>query len=236
MTFKKLPVCNSVKTINSHYVTLQLDFATLCSIFFSPLVRLWKILSWLRWLYRVLIWRHKKWNLWNNRICQDIRILKEQHPGDIWDISPVMFWWLHTNPSKFVSSPWLHFVVRARKPASFYDEFFFCRSGGSKSSNLLINGRFTILRSAEALLRFSQPRELLSSKAAFTIDLFTDTAAILNLLDLGSIMGCPEGTRSVLARAFRAKRELHLKFFGKKAIIITSRHGTTSFFPIIIFF
>ena len=122
MTFKKLPVCNSVKTINSHYVKLQLDFATLCSIFFSPLVRLWKILSWLRWLDRVLMWRHKKWNLWNNRICQDI--LKEQHPRDICDISPVMFWWLHTNPSKFVSSPWLHFVVRARKPASFYDEFF----------------------------------------------------------------------------------------------------------------
>ena len=142
-----------------------------------------------------------------------------------------MFWWLHTNPSKFVSSPWLHFVVGARKPASFYDEFFFfCRSGGSKSSNLLINRRFTILQSAEALLRFSQPRELLSSKAAFTIDLFTDTGAILNLLDLRSIMRCPGGTRSVLTRAFRAKREVHFKFLWKKAIIITSKHGTTIFF------
>ena len=43
-----------------------------------------------------------------------------------------------------------------------------------------------------------------------TIDLFTDTAAILNLLDLRSIMGCPGGmstiryTRSVFTRAFRA--------------------------------
>ena len=43
-------------------------------------------------------------------------------------------------------------------------------------------------------------------------------------------MRCPEGTRSVLARAFRAKREVHLKFFGKKAIIITCKHGTTIFF------
>ena len=37
------------------------------------------------------------------------------------------------------------------------------------------------------------------------IDLFTDTAAILNLLDLWSIMGCPEGTRSVFTQAFWAK-------------------------------
>ena len=62
------------------------------------------------------------------------------------------------------------------------------------------------------------------------IDLFTDTAAILNLLDLRSIMGCPGGTRSVFTRAFRAKRELHCIFLGKKAIIITSKHGTTIFF------
>ena len=69
-----------------------------------------------------------------------------------------------------------------------------------------------------------------------TIDLFTDTAAILNLLDLRSIVGCPGGTRSVFTRAFRAKRELHCIFLGKKAIIITSKHGTTIFFPITIFF
>ena len=43
-------------------------------------------------------------------------------------------------------------------------------------------------------------------------------------------MGCPGGTRSVLTRAFRAKRELHCIFFGKKAIIVTSKHGTTIFF------
>ena len=47
-----------------------------------------------------------------------------------------------------------------------------------------------------------------------TIDLFTDTAAISNLLDLRSIMGCPGGmstiryTRSVFTRAFRANFSL----------------------------
>ena len=41
------------------------------------------------------------------------------------------------------------------------------------------------------------------------IDLFTDTAAVLNLLDLRSIMGCLGGTRSVFTCAFRANRELH---------------------------
>ena len=68
------------------------------------------------------------------------------------------------------------------------------------------------------------------------IDLFTDTAAILNLLDLRSIMGCPGGTRSVFKRAFRAKRELQCAFFGKKAIIITPKHGTTIFFSHYILF
>ena len=41
-------------------------------------------------------------------------------------------------------------------------------------------------------------------------------------------MGCSGGTCSV--RAFRAKRELHCIFLGKKAIIITSKHGTTNLF------
>ena len=62
------------------------------------------------------------------------------------------------------------------------------------------------------------------------IDLFTDSAAILNLLDLRSIMGCTGGTNSVFTLAFRPKRELHCIFLGKKVIIITSKHGTTIFF------
>ena len=40
-------------------------------------------------------------------------------------------------------------------------------------------------------------------------------------------MGGPGGIRSVFTRAFRAKRELQCIFLGKKAIIITSKHGTT---------
>ena len=40
------------------------------------------------------------------------------------------------------------------------------------------------------------------------IDIFTDTAAILNLLDLRSITECPGGTRLVFKRAFRAKRAM----------------------------
>ena len=62
------------------------------------------------------------------------------------------------------------------------------------------------------------------------IDLFTDMAAILNLLDLRTIMGCPGGTRSVFMRTFLAKRELQFIFLGKKVIIIISKHGTTIFF------
>ena len=64
-----------------------------------------------------------------------------------------------------------------------------------------------------------------------TIDLFTDMAAILNELDLRSIIGCPRGTRSVFTHAFRAKRELHCIFLGEKAIVITTmqtRHNDLS--------
>ena len=43
-------------------------------------------------------------------------------------------------------------------------------------------------------------------------------------------MGCPGGTCSVFKRVFRAKRELKCIFLGKKAIVITSKDGTTIFF------
>ena len=59
------------------------------------------------------------------------------------------------------------------------------------------------------------------------IDLFTDTVAILNLLDLRSIMGCPGCTHSVFTHAFWPKRELQSVFLRKKAIVITSKDGTT---------
>ena len=72
--------------------------------------------------------------------------------------------------------------------------------------------------------------QILQNLKSHGIDLFTDTTAILNVLDLWSIMGCPGGTRSVFTRAFRAKRELQCIFLWKKAIVITSKHGTTIFF------
>ena len=60
-----------------------------------------------------------------------------------------------------------------------------------------------------------------------SIDLFTNTAAILNYLDLRSIMGCPGGTRSVFTLAFRAIRELQRIFFGEKGhhYYIQARHN-----------
>ena len=70
----------------------------------------------------------------------------------------------------------------------------------------------------------------------WSIDLFTETAAILNLLGLRSIMGCPGGTRLVFKRAFRTKRELQCIFLWKKAIVITSKHGTTIFFSSLLSF
>ena len=62
------------------------------------------------------------------------------------------------------------------------------------------------------------------------IDLFTDTAAILNLLDLRSIMGCPGGTCSVFTRAFRAKRELQCIFLGKRRALLHPNTAQRSFF------
>ena len=65
--------------------------------------------------------------------------------------------------------------------------------------------------------------------AVVAIDLFTDTAAILNYLDLKSIIGCPGGmstipyTRSVLTRTFRAKFSLSFpikKIVMEKKIVV----------------
>ena len=43
-------------------------------------------------------------------------------------------------------------------------------------------------------------------------------------------MGYPGGTHSVFTCAFWEKRELHCIFLGKKAISITSKHGSMTFF------
>ena len=62
-------------------------------------------------------------------------------------------------------------------------------------------------------------------------DLFTDTEAILNLLDLRSIMGCPEGTRLVFTRAFRAKKRTSLYISREKGdhYYLQTRHNEPFF-------
>ena len=63
---------------------------------------------------------------------------------------------------------------------------------------------------------------LLIRQGTCEIDLFTDTATLLNYLDLTSIGGCPEGmstiryTRSVYTRAFRTNS---LSFPRKKIVV-----------------
>ena len=42
-------------------------------------------------------------------------------------------------------------------------------------------------------------------------------------------MGCPRGMSTI--RCTRLVLEISQIFFGKKAIIITSKHGTNNFFP-----
>ena len=58
------------------------------------------------------------------------------------------------------------------------------------------------------------------------IDLFTDTAAILNLLDLRNIMGCPGGTRSV----FKKRTSLYIYREKGDHHYIQTRHN--DFFPL----
>ena len=59
--------------------------------------------------------------------------------------------------------------------------------------------------------------------------------AILNLLDLRSIMGCPWGTHSVFTCAFRAKRELQCMYIcqEKGDHYYTQTRYNNLFFPII---
>ena len=46
----------------------------------------------------------------------------------------------------------------------------------------------------------------------------------------------PRGHSLSIYARFLGKKRTYCIFLGKKAIIITSKHGTTSFFPITIFF
>ena len=64
------------------------------------------------------------------------------------------------------------------------------------------------------------------------IHLFTDAAAVLNLLDLRSIMGCPEGTRSVLRALFGQKENFTVQFSGKRWSLLHPNTAERSFFPL----
>ena len=82
-----------------------------------------------------------KKKLWNYGICKDI--LKEQHPGGLlheklafqgnclWDISPVMLRWLHTNPSTFDS---VHNIRnRVKFTVSFFPDCFVLQQQAASS-------------------------------------------------------------------------------------------------------
>ena len=73
------------------------------------------------------------------------------------------------------------------------------------------------------------------------IDLFTDMAAIFNLLDSRSIMGCPGALARYLRALFdRAKRELHsdftVYFSGKRQSLLHLNTAQRVFFPMTIIF
>ena len=59
------------------------------------------------------------------------------------------------------------------------------------------------------------------------IDLFTDTAAILNLVDLRSIMGCPGGTRWDIYARFSGKKRTSMYISRQKGdhYYIQTRHN-----------
>ena len=55
-------------------------------------------------------------------------------------------------------------------------------------------------------------------------------AAILNLLDLRSIMVCPGGTRSVFTLGFGQKENFTVHFTGKRQSLLHSNDAQRSFF------
>ena len=68
------------------------------------------------------------------------------------------------------------------------------------------------------------------------IDLFTDTAAILNLFDLRGIMGCLGGALAQCLRALLGQKENFTVYFsGKRRSLLHPNTTQRSFFPITIF-
>ena len=69
----------------------------------------------------------------------------------------------------------------------------------------------------------------------FLTDLFTDTVAILNLLDLRSIIGCPKGHSLSIYGCFLGKKRTSLYISrenGDRSLLHPTRRAQRSFFPI----
>ena len=65
-----------------------------------------------------------------------------------------------------------------------------------------------------------------------TIDLFTDIAAIFNLLDLRSIMGCSGDIRSEFTHALGQKGNFSVFFSGKRQSLLHPNTAQRSFAPL----
>ena len=61
---------------------------------------------------------------------------------------------------------------------------------------------------------------------------FTDTAAILNLLDLRSIMGCPWAFAQYSRALFGQKENFNVYFSGKRRSLLHPNTAQRSFFPL----
>ena len=91
---------------------------------------------------------------------------------------------------------------------------------------------FRILSSAENSCVFHKQFVL----EIVPIDLFTVTAAILNLLESVSITGCPGGFAQYLRTFFGQKENFTVYFSGKRRSLLHPNTAQRSFFPITIFF
>ena len=88
---------------------------------------------------------------------------------------------------------------------------------------------YLIRNTVEALVSGPPWEEIKGS----VIDLFTDTAAILNLFDLRGIMGCPGGALAQYLRPLLGQKENFTVYFaGKRRSLLHPNTTRRSFFPL----
>ena len=119
---------------------------------------------------------------------------------------------------------WLFIIMCKEKITEQQKQLFILKLNNNNNNNTLLLNYYSLSK-----ILHTGGTKLINYLCAL-IDLFTDTVAILNLLDLRSIMGCSGGSRSVFTCTFWARRELQCIFLRKKATIIISKHGTMIFF------